>query len=274
MPYDLKDVRANSLAKGKEHRDKVLLWTYRWGWMTDESLQALMKVQRRPGSELCRRGVLQRVEPPRGHHAAYVINSASMTRALELYEEDTGGTVIPYQWPQTTVPFAALGEHQEAAQLIAINQLNRYPGGKLTVDRELRVGAKKALPDFCIEHPKRKEWHEVELTPKYAERLFFQLQERDKSRQAGDFTKLIFWCRTAGVGRSIQNALNRETCPEVFRRGDGKISMMPGGLRWNPKALRCVSEVVLIGEDRETARYLGDASGCQASLDDQVIMDL
>lgn len=269
--------RATAKQRGKENTEKILLWVYRWGWTTDRVLQQLVNVQRLVGGELCRRGVLQRVDAPAGHHTAYVINSASLSRALELYEDDTLNNAIPYPWPATSVPFSALGEHQEQAQLEAIRQLRLFPDAQLRVDRELRIGTRGAVPDFQIIRMNGKwtEWHEVELTPKYQERLWFQLQERETARAAGKFTQVFFWCRTLGIGRQLQTAIRRPTVPEVFRRGDGKIAAVSASQQyWSPVELRKRCEVLMLGDDRTTTRDFGTSPGCQASLyDDKRVID-
>ena len=266
--------RATARQKGKENADKILLWVYRWGWTTDLVLQSLLGVKRLVGGELCRRGILQRVDAPPGHHTAYVINSASLTRALELYETEMLSDAIPYNWPATSVPFAAQGEHQEQAQLEAIRQLRLFPGSRIRVDRELRIGKKGAIPDFEIVRPFGKgmktEWHEIELTPKYAEKLWWQLQEREAARAAGQFDQVFFWCRTLGIGRQVQTAIRRQTIPEVYRRGDSKIAVVSAQHNyWSPASLRKKTDVLMLGDGREVVREFGTAAGMQMSLGDE-----
>ena len=263
MKFDLSKLRKTARADGQKNIDAVLLWTYRWGWTYETALQKLLPIQRRPGSDYSKRGILQKVEPPRGHPPAYCVGSGRLGRALDLFEEETG-LAIPYPWPRTAVPFAALGEHQEAAQLIAMGQLGE--GGRLKTSREF--GDKRgAIPDFSIEKPTGIEWHEVELTPKYVERLFFQLGERDKARAAGEFSRLLFWCRTGGIARNLVAALQQERIPRVIRRGDGKIVRETGVEGWNPAKLLACTEVLLLNDDRAHPSSIGPAQMALSDVD-------
>lgn len=230
-------------AKGLENVNRVLLWIYQWGWSTEPVLQKLLGVQRKIGCELARKGVLLRVEPPAGHRTAYVIAQAHQLRALELYEADTG-MAIPYPWPRTAVPFAALGQHQEEAQLRALDELR--PGDLLMVDREMRRGVDEAIPDFAIERGGAGgpvEWHEIELTPKYHERLLHQLEQRNQALRAGHYSRIVWHCRTHGIARNLAAALDKPVLPPVIKRADGRVVRQPGVEGWRTAALRAATTI-------------------------------
>lgn len=242
--------RENAHVKGKANLDKVLLWTYKWGWVTELVLQKLLNVTRRPGAYWCKRGILTKIEPPAGHVVAYVIKPGPhLSRALELYEEDSDGLALPYPYPRTSIPFAALGEHNEKSQLIALDELR--DGEHLTTEREMRDGSAAALPDFAITDNNGLfvHWHEVELTAKYHERLLFQLEERETARKAGRFDKLVWWCRTPGIARNLRKILSQKALPKVKKRADGRIVKYATD-RWNPAELAEATEINVIGQPK------------------------
>ncbi len=235
---------------GEKNIDKVLLWVYQWGWSYESVLMQLLGVKRRVGVEFCRREVLLKVEPPRGHPPAYIISPAYLTRALQLYEKDAQLS-IPYPFHRSPVPFATLGEHQEIAQQIALNECARH-GGYLRVDRELRDGDEGALPDFLHRYNNYSIWHEIELTPKYQLKLFKQLAEREIARKERKFNQMVWWCRTEGIKRNLQECLARESIPQITRGDDYKLQRITGQLGWNPSTLAACSVFhIICGSDPE-----------------------
>lgn len=238
--------------RGSENLSKLLAWIYQWGWTTDAVAQVLLGVKRRVAAEYARRGYLVRVEPPRGHAVAYVVAPAYQSKALDFYEDSGERQAIQYPFPRSAVPFAALGEHHERAQLVALAEL--CDGDLLVCDREIRaqgVGASTPVPDFIIHRGGlggQVEWHEVELTPKYRERLLYQLERREAARQAGSFARLVWHCRTKGIARNLMAELNKPVLPPVMRRADGRIVRRPGVEGWQPGRLRAGSTVLVAGE--------------------------
>ena len=231
----LQEYAKDARALGRRNIGRVLVWLYRWGWTTEPVLQRMLGVQRHVGAEMARRGYLLRVDPPRGHRPAYVIAPAYQRLALELYEDDPGSVDIPYPYPRNRVGFGT-AEHDELAQLIALEQIR--PGDILSSARELRGG--KAVPDFVIERGDSGliEWHEVELSKRYDEKLFHQLKNRNDAMKHGDFNRIVWHCGTAGVGRNIEFALLRPAIPMTHKRADYKLVKTPGVAGWNPTALR------------------------------------
>ena len=243
MENKIRDYQKGAIQKGAANRDKVLLWVYKWGWTTEAVLQKLLSVQRRPGAEFCRRGILQKVEPARGQfRVAYVIALPMMKRAGEIYEQSTGGIAIPP--PRGSVPFSLL-EHNEIAQLIALDKANEEC--KLKTDRELREGDTEAIPDFAINlYELAEHWHEIELNAKYKERLFFQLQKRDEARKEG--VDMFFWhCNTRGIALNLINALEQEALPTMLRQADGKF--VQNGQWWDPEELAGCTKIGIIGQE-------------------------
>ncbi|HJW23475.1 MAG TPA: hypothetical protein VJ576_01145 [Rhodocyclaceae bacterium] len=191
--------------------------------------------------------MLQQITPPPGHLTAYIVGSAWLPKALERFEK-THGFLIDYPYPRTAIPFSAYGSHSHQVQLIALAQFNqRY--GQIIAERVLRKqSTKEAVPDFIFRVRGKVEWHEVELSPKYTERLFFQLQERESARRAGRFTKLVWWCARPGIADNLTAALNRERIPYVQRRGDGRIVRDDTMEGWNPAQLRKASKILLVDD--------------------------
>lgn len=242
---------------GADNARKVALWTYKWGWTTELVLQKLIGVTRRPAANFVNRGVLEKVIGPRGHPPAYLISPAWMIRAQGWHEEH-GRMEIAIPPPRATVPFAALGEHQEKAQIIALGQLADLDGdmGRITTDREMIDAQTGARPDFQLLTDSGMEWHEVELAPKYAERLFLQLQGRDEARRDGRFGRIVWWCGTLGIARNLMLALSQERIPRVIRRADGRVVRLPGEEGWSPAKLLAASEILLLGDRRGTDRQI------------------
>lgn len=251
----VKNFTGNPRQRGLENEEKVLVWLFRWGWCTEEVLQKLLGVKRRIGIELVKRGVLQRIEPPRGHKLVYVIARSQQARALELYEA-AGGAAMPYTWGKTSVPFAALGQHNELAQLVALNHIE--PGDWFACDRELSE-EEGAIPDFIIQKGGVGgvlEWHEVELHAKYKERLYFQLWQREEAREENKLERLVWHCGTQGIAKNLEQALSSDWLPAVDRRGDGRIVILHGVTGWQPKYLKSVSEIRLIDPTRKRSPSL------------------
>lgn len=241
--------RENAREKGKANADKLLLWVFRWGWTTEPVMQKLLNVKRRPGGDFVRRGLLNKVAPPTGHHhPVFILDSSSLTRAQDLYEAETN-SALPYPYPRNSIPFAALAEHQEFAQLIALDEL--ADDELLTVERELRVGEPGALPDFQISNGLATRWYEIELTPKYRERLLLQMWDREQARRDEHFAEIHWWCRTAGIARNIAAILSQPNLPHVKRRPDGKI--VKGVGFWKPEELRQATHIHIIGQAKDAA---------------------
>lgn len=242
---DVKNWAGEARSRGVKNLNAILEWTYQWGWTTEAVAQRLLGVQRRVAAEYARKGYLLRIDPPRGHIAAYVVAQAHQTHAAALYEAKTG-LAIPYPYPRSAVPFSALAEHQELAQLISLDELK--DGDRLTVDREMRDGESAALPDIAIDRASGEvEWHEIELHAKYQERLIYQLQERHKALHNGEFDLCVWHCRTHGIARNLQAALCKSVLPRVVKRADGRICRLPGAEGWSPRRLRDKTDVRVIG---------------------------
>lgn len=260
---NLRKFRGNAREKGQQNRDEVLAWLYKWGWSTDAALSRLLDVLRPVGGELARKGVLLRVEPPRGHKPAYVIAPAYQSKALKLHE-DRGGEAIPYPWPRSAVPFASLGEHNEVAQLKAIDVLRSMEDESvmLITDRELRGSAKtgEAIPDFLIRTGDFEEvfdkngvrsgfiggecvWYEVELTGKRNEKLAHQLYSRHKALKRGEFSRIEFFCASDGVANNLMRALHCDVLRKTARRADGRLVEVLSEAGWSPDLLRRSTEI-------------------------------
>ena len=258
--HDFGDARATSRKVGKERLDEVLRWTFKWGWTYETVLQKLLGVERRPGHEFVKKGALVKVEAPRGHLPVYCIAPGFLTQAMRLHEaERYYPLALNYPWPKTTIPFSALGEHQEIAQLIALEQWKNQGGSAagciLDTDRELRSDNPGPYPDFVLtsstEDETQIEWHEIELTSKYRERLIHQMYERNKALESNRFTKIVWWCSTAGVARNIKAVLSVKSLPATIRRADYKIVRDVGARGWSPAKLLECSEILLTRSDRD-----------------------
>ena len=102
----------------RRNTDAVLLWTYQWGWTTENALKELLQLKRRLGYEMSRRGYLEKVSSPKASRLpfAYVISSAALRSATNLYAGAfNASNPLPYPWPRKPVPLISLGEHQEKA---------------------------------------------------------------------------------------------------------------------------------------------------------------
>ncbi len=242
----------------RRNTDAILLWTYQWGWTTESALKQLLKLQRRLGYEMSKRGYLEKVVSPRASRLpfAYVISSAALRSAAALYTSAFNAPLpLPYPWPRKPVPFISQGEHQEKAQLTAIGEIHRA-GGRLLTTRQLMAESDAndsgSLPDFQIELPDgSKEWHEIEISPKYAERLIFQVYGREQARANGAFDKLVWWCDSISVAQNIKTVLSAESLPATMVRTDGSIARDATRRGWSPKKLLESCEFLVIGDSRD-----------------------
>lgn len=246
----IQQYRENSRDRHYEKIREVLIWLYRHGWSHEHIIQKLLKLKRRPCSYLNRAGVLKRVEPEAGFRTAYVIGSAYLELAQSMHEERTG-LALPYSQHRTLIPWYQLGKHSEICQLAALAELEA-DDGVYHSEREWRhmAQAGEAIPDFSIARGEDGFWwYEVERTPKYHERLVFQLRERHVALTAGKFDKLIWICKSEGIMRNLLKALEAPTLPHVRRRADGKIVRVPDEEGWNPEQLLAASEFRIWGAD-------------------------
>lgn len=243
----------------RRNTDAVLLWTYQWGWTTENALKELLQLKRRLGYEMSKRGYLEKVSSPKASRLpfAYVISSAALRSATNLYAGAfNASNPLPYPWPRKPVPFISLGEHQEKAQLTAIRELHRQCG-RLQTARQLiadsESGDTGSLPDFQIDLPDgTKEWHEIEISPKYTERLIFQLHGREIARAKGAFDKLVWWCDSISVAQNIKTVLSAESLPATTTRTDGSISRDSTRRGWSPSRLLQSCEFLIIGDSRDS----------------------
>lgn len=246
-PHSFADKKA-AFQRGVETKKRVLIWTLKWGWVTEKNLQQLLCVQRLPGHSLVKRGLLSKNTSPTGKRIAYTINEEALDEAYQLYEEHDRCLALPYPWPQTQIPFAKLGAHQEYAQMAALAELYAK-GGVLSVERELRLVQDGAIPDFVITRGKTIEWHEIELSAKYAERLYLQMQSRDEARQKGTLTRIVWWCRGEAVAKVIRAAMSADSIPRTLRRPDGRVVRRQDVEGWNPNRLALISEIRIMGKN-------------------------
>lgn len=242
------------VAIGRQNREKILRWVFQWGWSTETVLQQLLGVKRRPCSDLVKRGILRQVKAPPGHKNAYVIGSGFVDEARQLLE-DSYGISLDYPWPRSAIPFAKYGAHSEAAQLVALGELRREVGvifSERSFRGEFPAQRTGAIPDFVkVERGKKRIWHEIELSGKYHERLFFQLRQRHEALLAGKFTQLVFWCGRRSVARNLEGALSRPRIPNVVRRGDGRIVRDLSEEGWNPAKLKAVTRIILLDRAKD-----------------------
>jgi hypothetical protein len=258
-PHDFKKNRSLARQRSRENRQKVLLWTLKTGRVTERNLQQLLGLKRRQSYTLIKQGVLEKNVSSTGRQVAFTLNHEVLMEAYEIYEEfDSAEIALTYPWPQTPIPFAKLGAHQEYAQAVAMRELFTK-GGVLRVDRELRYSLQGAIPDFAISRGSETDWHEIELNSKYAERLYFQMQAREMARQEGRFSRLVWWCKGEPVAKVIRGVLGSKVIPKVLRRADGKIVRIPGVEGWNPKRLASVSDIRILGKNGD---YSSLSSAC------------
>lgn len=248
LPAHAFEDKKTAFARGLEIKKRVLIWTLKWGWVTERNLQKLLCVTRLPGHALVKRGLLSKNVSPTGKRIAYTINEEALDEAFQLYEEHDRCLALPYTWPQTQIPFAKLGAHQEYAQMAALHELYSK-GGQLSVERELRLAQDGAMPDFVITRGSVIEWHEIELSAKYAERLYLQMQSRESARQKGEMTRIVWWCRGEAVAKVIRAAMSADRIPKTIRRPDGRVVRRQDEEGWNPKRLADVSEIRIMDKD-------------------------
>lgn len=222
--------------RGLENLEMLLMFTHQWGWTTEPVLQRLLRVSRRPARDWVSRGVLVQVHLPyRGR--AFLVAKAWQSRAARLLEEAGGATLSPCNRVALS-----LFEHNQSAQLLALDALDG--GGCLKTEREYRArgGSLAAVPDFLIDRYDGLTWHEVEMTGRYQERLIHQLYMRSQALAARKFTYLIFHCAADRIARNIIKELSKELLPKTLRRRDGRIILR--NEFWSPRSLAEATSVL------------------------------
>jgi hypothetical protein len=246
----IKNYAKNASARGKSNLNKLLLWVFRWGWTSENVIQVLLNLKRRPCYNLVNRGILRKITPPPGFPAAYVIGHAYLDLAHDLHEVETGLTV-PYPYHRQAIPFADLGLHNEGAQLCALHFLQE--GDYFLCERELRImQADKAVPDFLITDPieEKTVWYEYERTPKYGPQLTYQLQLRSEALAAKRFSRIIWCCSRHGIMRNIVRKLEQQHLPRMVRAADGSLRTSDSFINfWDPSDLNSHSGFATECED-------------------------
>ncbi len=256
--------------QGKINAAKVLEWVWQWGWTYEQVLQQLLNVERRPGADFCKRGLLRRVEPPRGFYPTYVIHADQISRAGEIYDENLIDQRRPnisnkqpiqleYDYPEKkSIPYKTLGEHDRVAQLLAINALSKQSPAdqkaspwQLTTWRELDVGKAGAVPDFVISRNIGKEiieeWHEVELTGKHlGAEITQQIHARHVALEQGRFQRIVWHCRTNRIALNLMIELEKKRLRQTQRGLSGKFAFDETKPYWDPRKLLAASTFMLI----------------------------
>ena len=261
---------------GRQNAERVLIWTWQWGWVFDDVLQKLLNVKRRPACGFVQRGILHKVPAPMGYKPAYVITQNKIVVAQVAYDNSVQDPLLNpfdrakqpsqmhYPWPRTDVPFRTEGEHSRHAQIIALNELARRPG-LLTTERELSakaVNGRGGLPDFVISrrgdtNGLQIEWHEVELTgKKKGADIAGQLYLRELARSQKQFTMIYWHCATYGIALNIKAALSQKRIGQVIRAPSGKWIFDPTKPQWDPSKLLAASAFLVIGDDRDKPREI------------------
>lgn len=255
----VKNFAATAKKRGEENLRKVLVWVFKWGFSTEQVLQTLLQVKRKPGVDLVRRGVLQKTEL-RGLPHVYTLTPAFQLNARQLFEDEMNAYLdnmaIPYPYPGNAIPESHV-IHQELSQLAALASLQTQGGDVLFSSRELMSGIEQnkpsAVPDFEIWHwdaqadNHKKTWYEVELNAKYQERLVNQLERRHVELKKQQLHALVFLCGTAGIKKNIEQALGREQLPKTKKNATHKLVVIPGEF-WKPVTLKKTTLVCNINE--------------------------
>lgn len=254
MTFDISKLAGDARRRGAENREILLGWMYKWGWSTTSNIQNLLGLKRDQTYTLIEQGVIERAIGPKGASPTFVIAEHRIPEALRAYENRPESILgLPYPWDRENVPILKLGRHNEVAQNIAILKV-RQTGGIVLSDREIREQDSIAHPDFLVKDGESVTWHEVQLTSKYRERLYFQLQIREESRNRGDFNKIVWWCGTEGLARHMAKALSTNHLPKVIKRVDGKFVATQAEEGWRPLRLNSVSEIAVIPEQKKSAK--------------------
>lgn len=239
----------NSTEKGKRNREMVLLWTFRHGFVSEEVLQALLQVKRRPARELVERRVLRKISPPPGFlRAAYALHPAVLDEARSLFRTWSGGLDLPYK-SRFSISFIQKFRHTEATQLKAIEVI-RASGESIDTPsyrNEREIPPALAIPDFlfCRYDPETDtestEWYEIELNGKKDEKLIYQQQARAYALRDGQFSKLIWYYQDPWVKDKIEGILTKKSLPHVERNGSNfyRSAEIEG---WSPAALLRATE--------------------------------
>ncbi len=235
---------------GKANDDKVIMWTFKWGWTTERVLMRLLGIKYRPATRLIQKGILKKVETPPKTETAYVLTAPAAERAIELYEDG----VLSYPYLRSKIPESNLN-HEEMSQFLTL--FNRYSeDDRYLAVREFNDGKKGAVPDFIIIKSEGDddvlEWHETELNPKKGNDLVFKIQERFDSFRSGKFDLLIWHFSNQRVLESYRNKMQEDLLPRVIRdRETGKYYVDKNQIGFDPKDLFKKSIFLLIADEKE-----------------------
>ena len=237
-------------AIGKANDDKVIMWTFKWGWTTERVLMLVLGIKYRPATRLVQKGILRKVETPPKTETAYVLTAPAAERAIELYEDG----ILGYPYLRSRIPESNLN-HEEMSQFLTIFNREFEEDSYLAV-REFNNGKKGAVPDFIINKARGdadiREWHETELTPKKGNELYFKIQERFDSFKNGKYDRLVWHFNSPGVLKSYKETMEKDMLPRVIKdRESGKYYVDKNQVGFDPRDLGKVSKFELISTERE-----------------------
>jgi hypothetical protein len=257
---ELKTFAGNARKRGQQNVRKVLIWVFKWGFVNESVLQKLLGVKRKPGVDLVKKGVLQKVNLV-GHRLphVYVISPAYMPEARALWENEMNfdgmglldNLGIPS--PKTEIAVSQV-HHQVTCQLAALKI--QVPLSHLLSAREIVSGYAErpaSIPDFATFrlNPDKeaknwyiRTWFEIELNGKYDERLFNQLQTRQTEIEEENIDEVVFLCATEGIAKNIEQALKKENLPKVRKNEIHKL--VKTGDWWKPAVLREKTEILIL----------------------------
>lgn len=245
--------------KGIENEKTIMLWAYRHGFISEEIIQNLLNVKRKPGHEWVKRSILKKIANTEERRPAYILHPSAVNEAADLYEEWRGGEAdaMPYRFGKSNVPFKSHFRHAEKSQIVAIRLL-REAGERMDslsylpeIEFLHRNPGSTAVPDFSFVRynpeadQEQIEWHEIEITGKRNEALYYQLQTRNDAILDGRANKIIWHISQKKVKDRIEAVLSRETVPTI-EKINYRFVRSPILEGWSPAKLLEATEFKLI----------------------------
>lgn len=224
----------------------------KYGYTSEEVIQRLLGVVRRPCAELVKRGILRRVEPAPGFPPAYVLAHGVLDEAAAAYEMSTGYFPPAYTHHKSSIPFIQNFHHHIQAQLVHLQRKSQLEAADAEFsdwsERELLVNNdREATPDIAFVivdgDDDITEWHEIERTRKNDEALSYKLQGRAKALADGKFQRIFWHCGSPAIARRIREILDQTRVLRLTKNKNGTHTKLTDREGWNPADLRAATVI-------------------------------
>lgn len=216
---------------GREKMARVCAWLFRWGYCDRNIIALVAGDDLKYGSRLAKKGLLLKVENPKGGRSMYVLSQAGVDLAVnclvEFLEIRCANTEYKYL-VKRELPWCMTGHDNLVQEAMIRLGFHLSPiGTNWYSGNELANGTHGSKPDAQFNIDESKVWIEVETSGKNRESRCLQMWQRMNSMDKGKFTKLLWIFPNAGRILEVKRELEKDVCIAAYKDTKSHITLVP-----------------------------------------------